>query len=58
MNAKQKHLSPNLAALKRGGGMGQGTTMVKNREFSPDESHAFEIYHNNQHGGGGILLSS
>jgi hypothetical protein len=55
INAKQKHLSPNVAALKRGGGMVNGPTAVKNREFSPEDSHAFEVY---QNGGGGILLSS
>ncbi len=55
MNAKQKHLSPNVAALKRGGGMVNGPTSVKNREFSPDDSNAFEVYQNS---GGGILLSS
>jgi hypothetical protein len=58
MNAKQKHLSPNVAALKRGAGMGNGTTVVKNREFSPDESQAFEVYHHGGGGIGGILLSS
>jgi hypothetical protein len=38
--------------------MGQGTTMVKHREFSPNESHEFEVYKNGGGGGGGILLSS
>lgn len=58
MNAKQKNLSPNVAALKRGAGTGNGMSMVKNREFSPDESHAFEVYQNGGGGVGGILLSS